>query len=127
MITLLANKIRGCISSIMGDRYVESDENKKILYVEANNLFGWATSEYLPCDEFKFGRIVKLKDIIKTADDSDFGYFIEVGLKYPDNTKDTTKNFPFAPENKKNNPDAFNDYMKKPKPDTFTQTKKNDM
>ena len=32
MILLLENNIRGGISSVMGDRYVKSDENKKILY-----------------------------------------------------------------------------------------------
>ena len=31
MILLLENNIRGGISSVMGDRYVKSDENKKIL------------------------------------------------------------------------------------------------
>ena len=37
MILLLENIIRGCISSVMGVRHVESDENKKILYVDAKN------------------------------------------------------------------------------------------
>ena len=32
----------------MGDRYVYSDENKEFLYKDANNLYGWAMSEYLP-------------------------------------------------------------------------------
>ena len=31
MILLVGNKIRGGISSVMGDRCVKSDENKKIL------------------------------------------------------------------------------------------------
>ena len=61
---------------------------------------------------------------MNSADDSDIGYFIEVVLKYPDNIKYKTKKFPFAPENKKTNPDDFSDYMKKIKPDTYTETKK---
>ena len=48
MILLLENNIRGGISGIMGDRYVKSDDNKKILYIDANNLYGLAMSEYLP-------------------------------------------------------------------------------
>ena len=44
MILLLENNIRGGISSVMGDRYVKSDDNKKILYIDANNLYGWAMS-----------------------------------------------------------------------------------
>ena len=43
-ILLLENEIRGGISSVMGDRFVKSDENKKIVYVDANNLYGWAMS-----------------------------------------------------------------------------------
>ena len=102
MILLLENNIRGGVSSIMGSRYVKSDEDKKILYVDANNLYGWAMSEYLPYDEIKFDRNVKLEDILNTPDDSAIGYCIEVDLTDRDNTKENTKNFPFAPENKKN-------------------------
>ena len=126
MILLLENKIRGGVSSIMGSRYVKSDEDKKISYVVANNLYGWAMSEYLPYDENKFDRIVKLEDIIKTPDDSDNGFFIEADLTYPDNMKEKTKRFPFAPENKKINLEEFSNYMKELKPDTYTQTKKID-
>ena len=47
-IFLLENNIRGGIRSVMGDRYVKSDENKTDLYGDANNLHGWAMSDYLP-------------------------------------------------------------------------------
>ena len=85
MILLLENNIRGGISSVMGDRYIKSDDNKKILYIDANNLYGHSTSESLPYDENKFDNKVKLEDIINTPKDSDIGYLIEVDLKYPDN------------------------------------------
>ena len=123
MILLLEIIVRG-VSSIMGSRYVKTDEDKKILYVDANNFYGWAMSEYLPYDEIKFDNNGKLGDIIDTSDDSDIGYFIEVDLKYPDNIKEKTKNFPFAPVNKKINPDGFSECMRENIPDTFTQTKK---
>ena len=45
-------------------------------------------------------------------------------MTYPDNLKEKTKNFPFAPLNKKTNPDDFSDYMKEIIPDTYTQNKK---
>ena len=124
MILLLENIIRGGISSVMGNRYVQSYENKKILFIDANNLYGHSMSKPLPYDEIKFNRDVKLKDILNTPDDSDIGYFIEVDLTYPDNIKEKAKNFPFAPVNKNIYPDNFNDYMKKFKLDTYTQTKK---
>ena len=37
-----------------------------------------------------------------------------------------SKNFPFFPENKKNNPVNFTAYVNEIKPDTYTQTKKVD-
>ena len=120
---MLENNIRGGISSVMGDRYVKSDENKKILYIDANNLYGHSMSEPLPYDEIKFDKNVKLEDILNTPDDSDIGYFIEADLLYPDNIKEKTKNFPFAPENKKLDLDK-NDYMKEIKPDTYVQSSK---
>ena len=49
---------------------------------------------------------------------------VEVDLKYPDNKKEKTRNFPFAPVNKKINPDEFSEYMKEIKLKTYTQTKK---
>ena len=80
--------------------------------------------EPLPYDEIKFDNTVKLEDILNTPDDSDIGYFGEADLIYPDNIKERTKNLPFAPVNKKINPENFNDYMKEFKPDSFTQTSK---
>ena len=85
--------IRGGISSNMSERYVQSGENKKILSVDANKLYGWAMNEYLPYDEIKFDINVILEEILITPDDKDVGYFIEVDLSYPDNIKEKTKNF----------------------------------
>ena len=127
MIFLLENNIRGGISSVMGKRYIKSDDNKKILYLDANNLYGHSMSESLLYDEIKFDRDVKLEDILNTPDDSDIGYFIEVDLNYSDNIKEKTKNLPYAPVIKKINSDDFSDYMKSIIPDTYTQNKKIDM
>ena len=124
MIFLLEINIRGGISSVMGDRYTKTDENKKILYVDANILYGLSMSEPLPYDEIKFDKNVTLEDILNTPDVSGIGDFVEVDLIYPDNIKEKTKKFPFAPVNKKINPDNFNDYMKEIKPDTYIETSK---
>ena len=65
-----------------------------------------------------------LEEILDTPDDSDIGYFLTIDLKYPDNIKEKTKNFPFCPENKKIDPDKYNDYMKKMEPKNSTKSKK---
>ena len=66
----------------MGNRYIKSDDNKKILYIDANNLYGHSMSEPLPYDEIKFDKSVELEDILITPDDSDVGYFVEADLIY---------------------------------------------
>ena len=53
MILLLANKIRDGISSAMSDRYVKSDEYKKISYMDANIFYGYSRSQPLPYYEIK--------------------------------------------------------------------------
>ena len=56
LILLIENNIRGGVSSVMGDRYVKSDENKKILYMDATNLYGHSMSQMLPYDEVEMWR-----------------------------------------------------------------------
>ena len=63
---------------MIGDRCVKTDENKKILYANANNLHDHSMSEPLPYDGIKFDKNVNLDDILNANDDSDIGYFIEV-------------------------------------------------
>ena len=58
------------------------------------------------------------------SDDSDIGYFAEVDVRYPDNIKEKTKNFPFCPENKIIDKDKYNDYMKEIKPENYAKSKK---
>ena len=130
LILLLENNIRGGISSVMGDRYVKSDENNKIIYADATNLYGHSMSQLLPFDEIEMwhGHPDKywnwLDEILNTPDDSEIGYFLEVDLKYPDDIKEKTRYFPFCPENKKINPDKYNEYMNSIKPEKYTKSKK---
>ena len=53
LILLIEKNIRGGISSVMGDRFVKSDENKKILYRDATNLYGHSMSQMLPFVEIE--------------------------------------------------------------------------
>ena len=130
LILLIENNIRGGISSVMGDKYVKSDENKKILYVDATNIYGHSMSQMLPYDEIEMwhghpDKYWKWLDVIlNTPDDNEFVYFLEVDLIYPDNIKQKTKYFPFCPENKKIDPKKYNEYMKRIKPENYTKSKK---
>ena len=129
LILLIENNMRGGISSVMGNRYVKSDENNKIIYADATNLYGHSMSQSLPYDEIEIwhGHPDKywkwLDENLNTPDDSEIGYFLEVDLKYPDNIKQKTKCFPFCPENIKN-PNKYNKYMKSIKRENYTKSKR---
>ena len=58
MILLIENNIPGGLSSVIGDRYIKSDDNKKILYIDAINLNGHSMLQPLPLGEDKFESIV---------------------------------------------------------------------
>ena len=130
MIWFLENSIRGGISSVFGDRYVKSDESKKILYKDATNLFGHSMSQLLPYDEIELWHdhpdhyMNKLEEIVITPDDSDIEFFCEVDLGCLDVTKEKTMNFPFAPENRTIHRNEYNDYMKKINSLNYTKAKK---
>ena len=128
LILLIENNIRGGISSVMGDRYVKSDENKKILYMDATKLYGHSMSHFLPYDEIEMWHghpdlyMNWLEEILNTPDDNEIGYFLEVDLKYPDDIKNKT--FSILPRCEKINPNKYNDYMNKIKPKNYTKSKK---
>ena len=105
LLLLLENNIRGGILSVMGDRHVQSDENKQILYIDANNLYGWAMSQYLPTGDFKKIKLCceydsvlmnEIKeDIFNTPDDNEYGYFVECDLEYPVEIREKNKKLSF--------------------------------
>ena len=76
-------------------------------------MSGQSINQSLPYDETKFDKNVNFEDILNTLDNSDIGYFVEVDLTYPDNLKEKTKHFAFAPDNKKYNLDKSITFMKK--------------
>ena len=85
-------------------------------------------SQPLPYDEFEMWHGYPdlynkwLEELLKTQDDGDIGYFVEVDLRYPDNIKEKTMNVPFCPENKKLDKDKYNEYMKEIKPKTYIKS-----
>ena len=102
MILILENNIKGGISDVMGYRYVKSDDNEKILFFGANNLYGHSTSQPLPHDEIEMWHghpdlhMNKLQELLITPDDSDLGYLVEVDLRKSDIIKKKQKFFHFG-------------------------------
>ena len=66
--------------------YDENKESPYIQYLDANNLYGWAMSQKLPVNDFKWIEDTSKinEDFIKNYDENnDKGYILEVDVKYP--------------------------------------------
>ena len=80
--------------------YDKTKPEKHIAYIDMNNLYGGAMSEYLPCGGFKWVKTTNetINRILNKSDNSLHGYFLEVDLEYPENLHDFHKDYPMAPE-----------------------------
>ena len=70
-----------------------------LLYLDANNLYGWAMSQSLPYKDIKFDNQTSVETVLGTADDSETGYIIECDLVFPPELHDKFKEYPPCPEN----------------------------
>ena len=54
-----------------------------ITYLDMNNLYSWAMSEYLPYGRFVWLKNVDEFNVMSISEKSEIGYFLEVDFKYP--------------------------------------------
>jgi hypothetical protein len=79
--------------------YDSSQPHSYIYYLDANNLYGWAMSQYLPVGGFRSlseEEISKI-DFANVPEDSGTGYAVECDLEYPSELH-KTHDYPLAPE-----------------------------
>ena len=84
--------------------YDKNIESSYIEFLDANNLYGWAMSQKLPVNGFKWVKKLSQfnEDFIKKYDqNSNTGYFIEVDVEYPKNLFSLHNDLPFLLERKK--------------------------
>ena len=131
LLLLLENNIRGGISSVMGDRFVESNENEQILYIDANDLYGWAMSQYLATgtlEKLYFPQQYELEQIVDDLriipDNNPYGFFIECDLEYPAEIKEKTENFPLCRYESKADLECFSEYMNGVRQPNYKPTQK---
>lgn len=101
MVQFIESGIRGGVSFI-NTRYLSCEnEDEKIHYIDANNLYGHAQMSSLPYQKFSWLSKKEIQTINwETIDcDGEHGYILEVDLKYPKKLHKSHANFPLAPEN----------------------------
>ena len=64
--------------------YDPKESSTFVSYLDMNNLYGWAMSEYFPYKGFKWLKNIDEFDIMSINDKSPIEYFLEVDLEYPD-------------------------------------------
>ena len=110
MYTFIERSIRGGISQI-SKRFAKANNKDcpdydplksitHLIYLNANNLYGWAMSQFLPTHGFRWLTQDEINYIIikHLADDSEDGYIFEVDLTYPESLHPRHSDYPLAPE-----------------------------
>ena len=94
--------------------YDEKAPSKYIMYLDANNLYGWAMSQYLPTGGFKWMTEKQIDniDLGKYKEDSKKGLILEVDLAYPKELHDLHNDYPLAPEKVKVTENMLSEYCK---------------
>lgn len=109
--------IRGGVS-VQSHRYAEANEpsmktydeskpNKYNMYLDANNLYGWAMMQKLPVSDFKWMTIQDLNiDKLENC-------ILEVDVEYPKELHDLHNDYPLLPESGSVKYDEISNYSKK--------------
>ena len=103
MVLMFEKGIRGGVSMIskryakannpyMDEEYDPDKPTRYIPYLDANNLYGWATSKNLPVSDFKWMNKEELYNW------EDIPCVLEVDLEYPKELHDLHNGYPLAPE-----------------------------
>ena len=115
--------LRGGISYIAkryakaNNKYINDYDPKKpstfILYLDMNKLYGWAMSEYLPYDGFKWLKNIDEFDVMSVNEKRLIGYLLEVDFQYPDELHELHNDYPLALEKIAVSSDMLSKYCKK--------------
>ena len=112
-ISYIANRY-GIANNKHMKKYDEKAPSKYIMYLDANNLYGWAMSQYLPTGGFRWMTEKQIDniDLFKYKEDSKKGLILEVDLDYPEDLHDLHNDYPLAPEKIKTTEDMLSEYSK---------------
>ena len=97
-----------CISKRLAETSDDDDEVDEdgfrdfLLYLDANNLYGWAMSQRLPTGNYRWLTEKEVQEFNLDAwtDDDASGCLLEVDLECPDELHDLLADYPPAPEKK---------------------------
>ena len=85
------------------------------MYLDANNLYGWAMSQYLPTGSFEWlsPKQIEKINLNKYTENSNKGMILEVDLEYPQELHDLHNDYPLGPEKVKVTDEMLSNYCEK--------------
>ena len=113
-ISYIANRYGKANNKYMRE-YDEKAPSKHIMYLDANNLYGWAMSQYLPTGGFRWmtEKQINKINLAQYNEDSNKGLILEVDLEYPKELHDLHNDYPLGAEKVKVTDDMLSGYCKK--------------
>ena len=95
--------------------YDPSQQSSHVTYLDANNPCGWAMSQALPIDGFRWLEYQDIEslNVLEISENNENGYILEVDLDYPPALHDHHNEYPLALEKMKVTEDMLSPYAKK--------------
>ncbi|XP_078364273.1 uncharacterized protein LOC144648639 [Oculina patagonica] len=112
-ISYIANRYGKANNKYM-KKYNEKAPSKYLMYKDANNLYGFAMSQYLPTGGFRWltQKQIDETNLAKYKEDSNKGLILEVDLEYPNELHNLHNDYPLGAEKVKVTKDMLSDYCK---------------
>jgi hypothetical protein len=87
--------------AIANNKYLEDYDKTKpivyLIYLDANNMYGAAISDYLPTGNFQWIDTTNI-NLENLKDDGEYGYLFEVDVEYPEYIHHWHSDLPYLPE-----------------------------
>ena len=91
-VSMISNRHAKANNKYMDESFIDTMISIYIMYLDANNLYGWAMSKPLPTHGFEWMKVDELETWELHS------CILEVDLEYPKNLHDLHNDYPLAPE-----------------------------
>ena len=112
-ISMISNRLSKANNPYVSD-FNPNNDTSYIMYLDANNLYGWAMLQPLPTGDFDWMTQEEIDrlDVKAVPDDGEDGYILEVDLEYPPDLHNIHNDYPLAPERIKVSRDMLSPYCR---------------
>ena len=108
-ISYIANRYAKANNKYMENYNTKEDRHR--MYLDPNNLYGWAVSQPLPTGNFRWKKHPEKTDLSKYTEDSEKGIILEDDLKYSKKLHNLHNDYPLAPEKRVVNKEKLSSYF----------------